>query len=124
MTLCKIIFIASLHGPESATNPDPQVLIPILIVILILIPILMILIPVLILSISIPNLILILMTTLFMYKKAFQRVFRSPATVHAARDVDVVEVEPEDQVRETREHRLKRVADDEEGFGQELRKGA
>lgn len=70
------------------------------------------------------DLILILMTTLFMYKKAFQRVFRAPATVHAARDVDVVEVEPEGQVRETREHRLKRVADDEEGFGQELRKGA
>jgi lipopolysaccharide/colanic/teichoic acid biosynthesis glycosyltransferase len=70
------------------------------------------------------DLILILMTTLFMYKKAFQRVFSSPATVHAAGDVELVEFKPEDQVRETREHRLKRVAGDEGGFGQKLRKGA
>ena len=69
------------------------------------------------------DLILIVMTTLFMYKKAAQRVFGGPEEPRA--DVLAMGQEPAAAEDEPRETHLKKVSDeDADDFEHELRKGA
>lgn len=69
------------------------------------------------------DLILILMTSLFMYKKAFQRVFGAPE-VPSAGVLSMSASEDGGVGDERSEHRLKKVSDEDVGYEQELRKGA